>query len=208
MLGTTYSQIAADSRTMHKSQGFGSTSQIGQGNDFIELIKGPTFKNHPFEDISSRWEQLPNGNRIIGAIDKALAGFDFTFPENNLENLLEIKKLLNGQDSDAMWLGEKKVFLDKLILEILGVKAEFIVRKEIGYPGETIIAELIFNNPAGIPLTVRSFEGKVFNQNINKEAKDNIPVSQALKSISPELSCIPPLVGRTIDGTVFEFRFV
>lgn len=208
LLGTTYSQIAADSRTMHKSQGFGSTSQIGQGNDFIEMINGPTFENHPFEDIRNRWEQLPNGNQIIESIDKAISGFDFTIPENNLENLLEIKKLMDGQRNNDLWFEEKKKFLDKLILEVLGVKAEFVVRKEIGYPGETIKTELVFNNPAGISLMVRSFEGKVFNQNINKEAKDNIPVSQALEINIPRNYPVtqPFWLEEPLDGSLFGIQ--
>ena len=72
LLGTTYSQIAADSRTMHKSQGFGSTSQIGQGNDFIEMVHGESFTNDPFEGIGNRWELLSNGKVIIASIQKAL----------------------------------------------------------------------------------------------------------------------------------------
>ncbi|WP_373496183.1 PIG-L family deacetylase [Aquiflexum sp.] len=208
LLGTTYSQIAADSRTMHKSQGFGSTSQIGQGNDFIELVNGSTFKNHPFEDISNRWEQLPNGNKIIGAIEDALSGFDFTSPENNLEKLLQIKSLLDGQDSQALWLDEKKQYLDKLILEVLGVKAEFIVKKEIGFPGESIITELVFNNPSPIPLTVRSFQGKVFTQNINKEVKNNIPVAQALEIYIPRDYPVsqPFWLEKPLDGSLFNIN--
>jgi len=208
LLGTTYSQIAADSRTMHKSQGFGSTSQIGQGNDFIELIKGPTFKEHPFEDISNRWAQLPNGSKIIAAIENALTGFDFTSPENNLEKLLQIKSLMGSQDSDALWLEEKKKFLDKLILEVLGVKAEFIVKKEIGYPGETISTELIFNNPASVPLTVSSFGGQVFNLNIDKEAKNNVPVAQALQINIPKDYPVsqPFWLEEPLDGSLFGIQ--
>lgn len=208
LLGTTYSQIAADSRTMHKSQGFGSTSQIGEGNDFIELVKGPTFKDHPFEDISNRWEQLPNGSKVIEAIEGALIDFDFTSPENNLEKLLHIKSLLDAQNSEDLWLVEKKKYLDKLILEALGVKAEFIVKKEIGFPGETITTELVFNNPAQIPLTVSTFGGKIFSQNINKEAKNNIPVSQNLEINIPRDYPVsqPFWLEKPLDGSLFDIQ--
>lgn len=208
LLGTTYSQIAADSRTMHKSQGFGSTSQIGEGNDFIELVKGPTFKDHPFEDISNRWEQLPNGSKVIEAIEGALIDFDFTSPENNLEKLLHIKSLLDAQNSEDLWLVEKKKYLDKLILEAMGVKAEFIVKKEIGFPGETITTELVFNNPAQIPLTVSTFGGKIFSQNINKEAKNNIPVTQNLEINIPRDYPVsqPFWLEKPLDGSLFDIQ--
>jgi LmbE family N-acetylglucosaminyl deacetylase len=208
LLGTTYSQIAADSRTMHKSQGFGSTSQIGEGNDFIELIKGPTFNDNPFEDISNRWEQLSNGSKVIEAIENALIDFDFTSPENNLEKLLRIKSLLDDEDSEALWLVEKKKFLDKLILEALGVKAEFIVKKEIGFPGEIITTDLVFNNPAQIPLTVKAFGGKIFSQSIHKEAKNNIPVIQTFEINIPRDYPVsqPFWLERPLDGSLFDIQ--
>lgn len=180
LLGTTYSQIAADSRTMHKSQGFGSTSQIGQGNDFIEMVHGESFTNDPFEGIGNRWELLSNGKVIIASIQKALKEFDFLQPENNIQNLLAIKKELDSQNLDENWLKEKKAHIDRLIIDALGIKGEFVIRKEIGYPGEKINTELVFNNPSEFPISVRSFGSGIFTQQINAEAKNNVPVTQSL----------------------------
>ncbi|MFC0261172.1 PIG-L family deacetylase [Fontibacter flavus] len=180
LLGTTYSQIAADSRTMHKSQGFGSTSQIGQGNDFIEMVKGESFTNNPFEGIGNRWELLSNGKVIIASIEKALKEFNFLQPEKNIQNLLDIKKELDSQNLDEKWLKEKKAHIDRLIIDALGIKGEFVIRKEIGYPGEKINTELVFNNPSEFPISVRSFGSGIFTQQINAEAKNNVPVTQSL----------------------------
>src|SRR5690606_1131022 len=72
LLGTTYSQIAADSRTMHKSQGFGATAQIGSGRDFIELVAGEPFKEDPFEGVASRWSSIENGPEIERSISAVL----------------------------------------------------------------------------------------------------------------------------------------
>lgn len=226
LLGTTYSQIAADSRTMHKSQGFGSTSQIGQGNDFIEMVHGESFTNDPFEGIGNRWELLSNGKVIIASIQKALKEFDFLQPENNIQNLLAIKKELDSQNLDENWLKEKKAHIDRLIIDALGIKGEFVIRKEIGYPGEKINAELVFNNPSRFPIAVRSFGSGIFTQQINAEAKNNVPVTQSLVIQIPKdypvsqpfwlqnpldnsLFCIndpnkigPPINGATISGNL------
>lgn len=208
LLGTTYSQIAADSRTMHKSQGFGSTSQIGQGNDFIELISGNTFKNNPFEDISNRWKQLTNGESIIKAIDSALSEFDFISPEKNANKLLGIKSLLDKEKTEELWFLEKKIFLDELILEVLGVKAEFTIKKELGFPGEKIKADLVFNNPSAISLKVESFEGKLFQFNMGSEAKNNVPVSQSFEiSIPRDYPVSQPFwLKEPLDGSLFNIQ--
>jgi LmbE family N-acetylglucosaminyl deacetylase len=181
LLGTTYSQIAADSRTMHKSQGFGSTSQIGRGNDFIEMVKGEAFYDTPFDGISSRWGQLENGNEIRKAINKTIQEFDFLHPQNNVGNLLVIKKLLDGQGNSSNWIKEKQGDINQLILDVMGVKAEFIVRKEIAYTGEKINVELIFNNPSSLPVQLGTFDSAIFHQDLNAVAKDNEPISKGFE---------------------------
>ncbi|MCH6235680.1 PIG-L family deacetylase [Cognataquiflexum rubidum] len=206
LLGTTYSKIAADSRTMHKSQGFGSTSQIGQGNDFIELIKGSPFKSHPFEGIESRWNELPNGAEITKSIEAVLSSFDFIQPENNLEGLLKIKTLLDTQKSTAVWLTEKKVLLDGLILETLGIKGEFNIKKEIGYPGEKINTEFVINNPAQSVVKVISFDGALFKAEIAKEINANIPVTVPIEILIPQDYPVsqPFWLEKPLDGALFN----
>ncbi|PSL02305.1 PIG-L family deacetylase [Cecembia rubra] len=226
LLGTTYSQIAADSRTMHKSQGFGSTSQIGQGNDFIEMIQGEPFSLSPFEGIESRWKLLKNSSSVLQSIDKAIKEFNFIEPEKNVKNLLEIKKILGSEDLLDQWFVEKKAHLDQMILNVLGIKSEFVIRKEIGYPGEKISVEMVFNNPSAFPLTLQSFKSDIFSHDLNAQAVNNkpfvknfeiqipldYPVSQPFwleKPIENSLFQIekiskigPPVNGSTIQGTV------
>lgn len=185
LLGTTYSQIAADSRTMHKSQGFGSTSQIGAGNDFIEQLSGESFKDSPFEGIPNRWKKIENGVKIESAIQNALNSFDFIKPENNIKNLLAIKKLMDASKNNDNWFQEKKSFINQLVLANLGVKAEFIVRKEIGYPGEEIVTELLFNNPSNLPIKVKSAKSSISDFQIDKIASENNPLNQTINISIP-----------------------
>jgi LmbE family N-acetylglucosaminyl deacetylase len=186
LLGKTYSKIAADSRTMHKSQGFGSTAQIGQGNDFIELIDGPKFEKDPFEGIPNRWDALKDGKAIQEAIQQALSNFDFLEPSNNLPKLLNIKKLLDAQKNQDQWLIEKKDQINHLILLHLPVQAEFVIKKEIGYPGEKIAAELVFNNGSQVPVRVLAFNGKLFNQPLDQTISNNIPLVKPLEIQIPQ----------------------
>lgn len=178
LLGETYSQIAADSRTMHKSQGFGSTSQIGRGNDFIELVKGEPFADSPFENIPNRWHEIENGKEIEQKINELLASFQFIQPAQHVQLLLEIRKLLAPVQSDKVWVAEKKEHLDRMILQTLGVKTEFIIKKEIGYPGDELATEFVFNNPSNLPLRIHSFEGQLFNTAINQISVNNQVVVQ------------------------------
>ncbi len=180
LLGATYSQIAADSRTMHKSQGFGSTAQLGEANDYVEMIKGESFSESPFEGIPSRWKSLSNGDAIQDAIDVAVKNFDVVHPVKNLDNLLAIKKLLDKSNSKEKWLFEKQEDLDELLLGVLGFRTEFVVKKEIGFPGEKLTTELVVNNPSDKSLLIKGFQGDVFSQKIDKTISKNKPLTQEI----------------------------
>ncbi len=207
LLGTTYSQIAADSRTMHKSQGFGSTAQIGEGTDHIELIEGEPFDDDPFEGVPNRWNQLKEGQTIQASIDKILENFDFTEPQNNLKGILSLKKLLDSQNSVAVWLKEKQDHINQIILDLLGVRSELIVRKEIGFPGESIEAELIFNNPSEVPINVENLAGSQVIE-INQTAKSNQLITQKITLEIPEDHPVsqPFWLENPLDGSHYDIR--
>ena len=158
LLGKTYNQIAADSRTMHKSQGFGATAGIGASKDYIELVEGEEYVNGPFDGIVDRWESVPGGKEVKAQIDQALSQFDFLEPEKNVPALLKLRESIMGLNSDVTWIKEKVTKLDQAIFHALGLEFEFNVRKEIGFPGEKIKAELIFNNPSLTPITAVNFQ--------------------------------------------------
>lgn len=224
LLGTTYSQIAADSRTMHKSQGFGSTAQIGSGQDFIELIDGEPFQNDPFEGIVNRWTTVENGPQIEAAIAAAMENFDFLDPSANVDRLLGIKKLLDALDSQEIWVLEKQREINRIILEALGIQSEFLAQKELSYPSEEIETSFVINNPSGKSVEVASFsvldenlpieqliEGnEAFQLDIPLQLPEDYPISQPywleeapednLYSIQPLSAIGPPFNGPPVAG--------
>lgn len=173
LLGTTYAQIAADSRTMHKSQGFGSTAPVGQAMDFIELVDGKDFNQGPFDGVNNRWKSVPGGDAIQEALDKAVAAFDFVQPENNLSNLLEAKKLLDKLAPDAKWIEEKQQRINSLISEVLGLKVEFLAERQNAYEGEELNGTLIVSNPSKVPVVSRQFVVQDRQYSLDTSLSDN-----------------------------------
>ncbi|MFC4871997.1 PIG-L family deacetylase [Negadavirga shengliensis] len=180
LLGTTYSQIAADSRTMHKSQGFGATAQIGESDDFMELVDGEEFENHPFEGVANRWEELDNGKLIQQEIDKVLRGFDFLVPANNLAGLQKIKALLDLRKDGPGWMKEKREQIDRIILDVLGFKALFTSNKELSYPSDEIKSTLIANNPSDIPILLKNVKTVGHAENLHETLAGNRPFNTAI----------------------------
>lgn len=175
LLGTSYSQIAADSRTMHKSQGFGATASIGESTDFVEFVSGDSFENSPFDGIPDRWHRLDNGPEIIDKMEMLLAEFDFSNPTTNLPHLLDIKALLNNVQQNLPWVKEKRSQVDQIILDVLGWKALFLANKELSFPSDRIQAKLIVNLPADQGVDLEAFSVLGTSYNVKGRVANNEP---------------------------------
>ncbi|NVK49816.1 MAG: PIG-L family deacetylase, partial [Cyclobacteriaceae bacterium] len=193
LLGETYSQIAADSRTMHKSQGFGSTAGIGKAVDHIQFIKGESFNTSPFDGINDRWDSFEAGREAKESIIRLIQNFDFITPSSNLSDLVKIKAKIDQLPEELVWVQEKQKQINSLILEILGVEIEFNSDQESIFPGALLQGEIIVNNPAESNLTISSLQvfskeyletpsasknNEPFRKNLEIELSKDFPYSQ------------------------------
>ncbi|MFM7329632.1 MAG: PIG-L family deacetylase, partial [Bacteroidota bacterium] len=64
LLGRSYNELSAESRTMHKSQGFGSAARRGYLPEFFQWQKGDSVKHDLFEGINTTWTRVKGGERI------------------------------------------------------------------------------------------------------------------------------------------------
>ena len=78
ILGRTNSEVAAKSRSQHKSQGFGSSPKLGSQLEYLELINGnKPSSNDPFSGIDTSWNRVSGGERIKKLTDQLLSNFDY-----------------------------------------------------------------------------------------------------------------------------------
>jgi LmbE family N-acetylglucosaminyl deacetylase len=210
LLGKTYHQIAADSRTMHKSQGFGATAGMGAAKDYIEQVDGETYETSPFEGVKNRWETIQGGNLVLKQLEEVLKNFNFLDPEKNVPGLLSLRKSLKGLSSKEMWLQDKISKLDQLIFNSMGLEMELVSKSEFGFPGERIMAELVINNPSQIPVdhaSLRLFDSYFNtktgeNLDLKKNSTLNLPVEYTLSESIPFSQ--PYWLEKPIDGALFK----
>ena len=66
LLGKSYGEIAAESRSMHKSQGFGSAKQRGEYLEYFKPVKGDTAGlKDIFEGIDFTWKRVKGGRKYL-----------------------------------------------------------------------------------------------------------------------------------------------
>ena len=205
LLGKTYHQLAADSRTMHKSQGFGSTAGAGSAKDFLEQVGGDSYVSSPFDGINSRWDAVSGGLEVKAKIDQLLETFSLRETEKNLPSLLEIRAAMLRLDSGSFWVKEKLKKVENLIFQSLGVKIEYVATKEFGYPGEKIQTELLLVNPSQESISEVSFQ--LYGTNYGgKDAKGNEGTRLPLAfEIDPQESNSQPYwLQEPLDGALFS----
>jgi hypothetical protein len=205
LLGKTYHQLAADSRTMHKSQGFGSTAGTGNAKDYLEQMGGEAYTNSPFEDLASRWDQLSGGKEVKSGLDELINDFNFSQPDQHLPQLLALRKSMRELNATVPWVKEKVEKLDKLIFNTMGLKIEFLATKEFGYPGEQVSTELVLTNPSktavsGISLQVYDtyFAGK------NAAGNELIRVAIPLQLRADEVPSQPYWLEEPVENALFQ----
>lgn len=99
LLGLSYGEIAAMSRTMHKSQGFGTAMQRGENLEYFKFLKGDKMpKLDILEEIQTTWSRLPKTEEVQKLILDVIQNFNPQNPEKSLDKLAEIYRAIEKLD--------------------------------------------------------------------------------------------------------------
>ncbi len=96
LLGKGYGEIAAESRSQHKSQGFGVAAVRGQRIEYLEELKSNLSNDnnvtlkHPLENINTTWNNVANSEKIVKSLQKANQKFEIENPQKSVPLLLEL----------------------------------------------------------------------------------------------------------------------
>src|ERR1700730_10646170 len=115
--GESFASIAARSRGMHKTQGFGNSGPPVNEGSRIEpfvLLAGDTATNDLFDGVDTTWNRVPGGAKIARSIDEAIAKFNAQDAAARVPALLVIRHRLAALPVDPM-VSDKREQLDRII---------------------------------------------------------------------------------------------
>jgi LmbE family N-acetylglucosaminyl deacetylase len=95
ILGKSYGEIAAESRSNHKTQGFGSAKQRGDAFEYFKTILGDAPKNDLMDGVDVSWNRIPFGTPIAIQLAGITKAFNDDEPQASVPALV---KLLNDVD--------------------------------------------------------------------------------------------------------------
>ena len=153
LLGKSYSEIAAQSRSNHKSQGFGATGTRGEVLEFFSFLTGSEVKEDLLEGIDLSWGRVKGGENIQVLVRDAYGQFDPENPSGTVPALLDIRQLVDKLE-DQFWRKEKLRELDELLVACTGLYMEAVASESSATPGAALdlSVEVVNRSPIDIKL--------------------------------------------------------
>ncbi|WP_398454789.1 PIG-L family deacetylase [Sphingobacterium thalpophilum] len=179
LLGASYGEIAAHSRSSHKSQGFGSAAQRGSSTEYFEYVDGVPASTSLLEGVDTSWKRVKNSAKVQSRILKIIQNYQVDRPEASVSDLIQLHQELDQID-DVYWRGEKKKEVEKLILACSGIWFESIARNADHAVGDRIhIDNAIITRATGVDVELLKLNGKAINKKLagNLLFKDSIFVN-------------------------------
>ena len=155
LLGMSYTEIAALSRSQHKSQGFGVTGSRGEQLEYLEYVAGDQAEKDIFEGIDTSWERVKGGKGIQKIVDEALQQYDPLNPVGIMPQLLAAREKINLL-KDEYWRGVKLEQVDGLIRSVAGLYIEAVASDFSVTPGDDISVEIEVINRSAYPIKLKS----------------------------------------------------
>lgn len=152
--GRSWGEIAAESRSQHKSQGFGVAAQRGSLHEYFEPVAGTRPKIDPFEGLDFTWRRFRGGARIARLVDEAARAFDPRAPHRSIPALLRVRRAISALPGDDPWKAIKRREAEALVAACAGLFVEARAPAPSAVPGAEVPLRLVALNrsPAALRL--------------------------------------------------------
>ena len=176
-LGKSNQEIAALSRSSHKSQGFGNTGSRGESIEYLEYLKGDPLQNKTsiFEGIDTSWNRV-KGGKAIGELISVIANqYDFKNPSASIPNLVKAYSMIQALDENH-WKNVKSEEIKKIIADCAGLFLEAVSNSQEATPGSivTLKLEAINRSPIDMQLISATTLPEEKTTVLNTSLKNNI----------------------------------
>ncbi len=212
LLGISCGELAAESRTMHKSQGFGAAPKRGPIIEYFKLLDesepAARFDDSVLDDLDFTWNRFKGTSALRRLIARAQREFVPAVPSKVIPTLFQIDRALDDLP-DAGWRAKKKAEVHDLIVACAGLFSEAIAADFRVVPGRSIrvTATAINRSPAKIDLREVRFSGgeiagqpEVADVRVARplgivEVEETLRVSPDLPLSTPYWLALPPAPG-------------
>lgn len=176
LLGKSYGEIASESRSQHKSQGFGMSRQRGEAFEFFSLTAGNVVKNDLFDDVTATWQRVNGGNEIEKQVNAIVNNYKFEHPENSVPALVDLYKSIE-QLPAGYWKNKKLDEVKQLIVECSGIYAEATTSNEYAIPQQKLNVQFSVNKRLDNNVQLKNVKLLSLDSAINNNLQTDVNVN-------------------------------
>ena len=235
LLGESVGQIAARSRSSHRSQGYGTVASYGSRLDEFQPLDGQPAGTDLFGGIDTTWGRWPGLAPIEALAADIIARFNPLDPAASVPALLAVRQRLvaaqgagHAGEADPVFLARKIADLDRILQGCLGLYAQTTVPQAEVVPGETLRLHHAAMVGSNVPVrwVAVIYPGDVrekigvdlhANQPLVQEATQTLPAGTPptqpywlREESTPGMYRVddPRLIGRPEDPPVFPIQYL
>ncbi len=178
LLGKSYGEIAGESRSQHKSQGFGVPRSRGPQLEYFKTIKGDAPANELMDGILTGWDRL-NNIPLKNLAEDLIKNYSFVRPENSVPQLVNFYKTLASLDG-GYWRSQKMKGVLQLVEAAGGLYMEASTSQPYAVQGDSLYVSITINNRGGINIKNAEIDFANAHYKLTDNLKDNVNVNKSI----------------------------
>jgi len=225
LLGKSFGEVASESRSQHKSQGFGVPRQRGQAFEYFLTTGGDAPKNDLMDGVDNTWGRVDADEYLVKKINAVIKSYDFEHPERSIDSLLDLYKFLQWKSSDynrkkgeetagwrknvkekTYWYASKAEEVKNIILSCTGIFAEATAKTEYAVQGDSLKVDFFINKRTGSDINLAGVRLNGFDSALNYQLPVNQNVTISKTFVVPRSKEVtqPYWLAKTMQQGSFE----
>jgi LmbE family N-acetylglucosaminyl deacetylase len=172
LLGKCYGEIAAISRSNHKSQGFGATATRGEAIEFFKTTGGTAPTNDLMDGVELSWKRVNGGESIEKMVNGLAASFDLLHPEKSAKSLVKLYQAIQ-QLPNGYWKTQKLKETQQLIEQCSGLFIDATTTEQFAVQTDSIRINFSLNNRLGVNATLKEIRSDAFDSTFSQTLSRN-----------------------------------
>ena len=172
LLGKSYGEIAAESRSQHKSQGFGVPASRGESFEYFKSTKGDQPSVDLMDGIGISWSRVKGGEAIQKMIEDVSGRFDLLHPERSIPDLVKIYSAISALPV-APWRDQKLKEVEQIIAQSSGLFLDATTAAPTAVITDSVRVTFAFNNRLGADIVLEKVSTNNFDTALNASLARN-----------------------------------
>ncbi|MFZ9660804.1 MAG: PIG-L family deacetylase, partial [Chitinophagaceae bacterium] len=155
--GKSYGEIAAESRSQHKSQGFGVPSSRGTALEYFLHISGDPVKTDLMDGVDISWGRVADAGILVRKIDEIIANFNFAKPDASVKALVDLYVSMSKLEG-GYWKKRKMQELQNIILQCSGLFMEAVTNQSYAVQGDSLKLNVNMINRSSVNIVLKKIQ--------------------------------------------------